>query len=215
MQQQPNGLSPWQAWSLDVQMKLKNQQACISMLEQKLAAVCDQLKALENKPTYNIESLEYHFDQLKVEKLDGTLNIGMTPPGTSPPNGDIEQLAVSKPEVYPSAAPGIIQPGAPYADIQSELYQYLDNQAPQKLMNLEAQYNMPLDPYHRKMIIEDIRRQMPTRINYYMKSLQGDGAAGDQLSSPSYKADVIAKTERDADTAMMQYIQQLQNGNPA
>ena len=38
------------------------------------------MKTAESRPLYHIDSLAYHFDQLKVEKLDGTLNIGMTPP---------------------------------------------------------------------------------------------------------------------------------------
>lgn len=47
MQQQPNQLSPWQAWSLDVARQLQSQQESIASLEQQLAAICEQLKSLK------------------------------------------------------------------------------------------------------------------------------------------------------------------------
>lgn len=217
MQQHPNNLSPWQVWSHDVQMKLKIQQEQILSLEQRLAAVCEQLKQLETKPAYNIENLQYHFDQLKVEKLEGTLNIGMTPPGSPSIAGDIEQMSVSKPEVYPSAASGITPPPNPYSDIQYELDHYLNTHGPQRLMDLEAELGQPLDPYHRRMIIEYIRKQMPARINYYMQSIIN----GNNNNSPSpvtaqkNRADVITKSASDADSAMMQYISQLKDNSSA
>ncbi|MFF2482020.1 spore germination protein GerPC [Paenibacillus sp. NPDC058071] len=215
MQQQPNNPSPWIAWSQDVQAKLSRQEAQIAQLEEQLAAMCAQLKTLESKPTYHIDNLQYHFDQLKVEKLEGTLNIGMTPPGAPEAKGEIEQASVSKPLVFPAAKPGMTPPEGPYGDIRQELDRYLDNEASKKLIEMEKQVGIPLDPYHRRMIIEDIRKQLPTRIQFYVKSA-ADGTGSGELPGDSSKADVIAKTQRDADAALMQYLQQLKgpNSNP-
>lgn len=216
--QQPTQLSPWQSWSLEVQNKLKAQQEQIAKLETQVAALCEQVKQLEGRPTYNIESIEYHFDQLKVEKLDGTLNIGMTAPGAGDDSfpGSIEQLAVSKPNVFPSAAPAITPQAGPYTDIYTEMNRYLDSEAQQRLLAYENELSIPLDPYHRRIIIEDVRKQVPTRIQYYLQRSEsiseGEQAAND---TESIISSVLAKTIRDADAAMLAYMRQLQSGNPS
>lgn len=216
--QQPNPLSPWQMWSLEVQHKLKEQQEQLEALEAKVSALCEQVKQLEARPTYNIESIEYHFDQLKVEKLDGTLNIGMTAPGTGDDAfpGSIEQISVSKPQVFPSADPTITPPSGVYNDISADMNRYLDDEAPQRLLSFENELCIPLDPYHRRIIIEDIRKQMPTRINYYMH--EAEKGTADQFSATddaSVAANVLAKTRRDADAALLAYMRQLQSGTPS
>ncbi|CAM4525134.1 spore germination protein PC [Paenibacillus endophyticus] len=216
--QQPNPLSPWQMWSLEVQNKLKEQQEQLEALSAKVLDLCEQIKHLEARPTYNIESIEYHFDQLKVDKLDGTLNIGMTAPGMGDETfpGSIEQLAVSKPEVFPSAGPTIPDPSPVYNEVFNEMTRYLDAGAPQTLLAYENQFGIPLDPYHRKIIIEDVRKQVPTRIHFYMQKKE-KGAEAKQAAedSPASAADVLAKTRRDADAALYAYMRQLQTGSPS
>jgi spore germination protein PC len=219
--QQPNQLSPWQAWSLEVQHKLKEQHEQITKLETQIAALCEQVKILESRPAYNIESIEYHFDQLKVERLDGTLNIGMTAPGAGDDSfpGSIEQLAVPKPQVFPSAAPSITPQAGPYTDIYTEMNRYLDSEAQQRLLAYENELGIPLDPYHRRIIIEDVRKQVPTRIQYYLNYLQqSEGKSdGEQAANntESIVSSVLAKTIRDADAALLAYMRQLQSGNPS
>ncbi|GLX69128.1 spore germination protein GerPC [Paenibacillus glycanilyticus] len=219
MQQQPpgNGLSPWQAWSLELQSKMKLQQTLIYSLEQQLAVLSEQLKQLENKPTYHIEKLEYHFDQLKVEKLEGTLNIGMTPPGMPNGDGDIEQLSVppQKPNVYPAAASGLTPPSEPYADVRAKADRYLTLEGVQKLIALETEYGVDLDPYHRRMVLEDIRKQLPSRIHFYMelKSEEQESDSGETQTEQQRKEMILSKTIRDADAAMQRYVLQLKNGS--
>ncbi|MGM0880603.1 MAG: spore germination protein GerPC [Bacillota bacterium] len=217
--QQPNQLSPWQIWSLDVQHKLKAQQEQIEKLETQVAALCEQVKQLETRPAYNIESIEYHFDQLKVEKLDGTLNIGMTAPGSGEESfpGSIEQLAVTKPpQVFPSAAPAITPQAGPYNDIYAEMNRYMDSEAQQRLLAYENELGIPLDPYHRRIIIEDVRKQVPTRIQYYLQRSVGKPEGQQEANdTESIVSSVLAKTIRDADAAMLTYMRQLQSGNPS
>lgn len=216
--QQPNPLSPWQMWSLEVQNKLKEQQEQLDALNAKVLALCDQIKQLEARPTYNIESIEYHFDQLKVEKLDGTLNIGMTAPGMGGDSfpGNIEQLSVPKPEVFPSASSSIPTPSGEYDDIFNEMTRYLDVEVPQKLLSYENELCTPLDPYHRKIIIEDIRKQVPSRIHYYLhKTDQSTDAQKAKADDDSKTASILAKTRRDTDAALLAYMRQLQTGTPS
>ncbi|MBD2869522.1 spore germination protein GerPC [Paenibacillus arenilitoris] len=214
--QQMNQLSPWQIWSLEVQNALKAQQERIDGLESQLAELCEKIKQLEAKPTYNIESIEYHFDQLKVEKLDGTLNIGMTAPGDGDESfpGTVDQLAVAKPEVFPAAGPAIPPPTGPYADIYAGMNRYLDTEALQKLQSFESELCLPLDPYHRRIIIEDVRKQLPPRIEYYLQAAsKGNNGQNGAGNNGDVTGQVLAKTKRDADAAMLAYMKQLQSGS--
>ncbi|RIX54157.1 hypothetical protein D3P08_07910 [Paenibacillus nanensis] len=211
-------LSPWQAWSYEVQLKLKAHEELIEKLECTVKELCEQVKKLEAKPTYTIESLQYNFDQLKVEKLEGTLNIGMSAPdlggteeGEAQNGGDsVGQLSVGQGNVFPAASPGITPPGVPYQDVLGRLNRFLDNDAHHYLLACEQAMELSLDPHHRRIIIEDIRKQMPTRIQYYLTLHQKEAGAG--MPFPDLIADrVFTKTKRDAETAMNAYITRLKS----
>ena len=53
-----------------------------------------EIDALKDKPPINVERLEYKFDQLKIEKLDGTLNIGINPADLN----NIEDMEIPTPQ---------------------------------------------------------------------------------------------------------------------
>ena len=69
-----------QACLAGMMLRWQLQERQIAQLLLYLQDVENRLQQAENQPTYTIEKLEYNFDQLKVEQLDGTLNIGMTAP---------------------------------------------------------------------------------------------------------------------------------------
>ncbi|WP_054024259.1 spore germination protein GerPC [Bacillus sp. FJAT-28004] len=214
--QQSNPLSPWQLWSLEVQNRLKEQCERLDALEAKVIALCEQVKQLEARPTYNIEGIQYHFDQLKVEKLDGTLNIGMTAPGMGDDSipGSIEQMAVSNTQVFPTAGTSMPSPSGLYNDIYAGMTRYLDTEAEKKLLSYENEFQIPLDPYHRQIIINDVRKQVPTRIQYYMqKTERSSDAQPSANDSNAMAAAVLAKTTRDADAALLAYMRQLQSNS--
>lgn len=209
-----SGLSPWQAWSLEVQTKLAKQQEQIAQLQELTAGLAGKLKQLESKPTYHIDNIQYHFDQLKVEKLEGTLNIGMTAPGAGNGGDDesIEQLSVGKSNVFPSASSSIQPPTDLFRSILDRLSHYLDNDAHQALLNYGEQHGLNLDDRHKELIIEDVRKQLSPRIRYYLTQMEQSG--GDSVAPfPHLVADsVYEKTKRDADAAIMNYMSQVKTG---
>ncbi|MBH5318097.1 hypothetical protein I6N90_09785 [Paenibacillus sp. GSMTC-2017] len=222
-----NQLSPWQTWSYSVEKRLKEQQEQLEQLRCTVADLCAQLKKVEERPTYNIESIAYSFDQLKVEKLDGTLNIGMTAPGMGSSSGgsnggangeatfpdNIEQLSVGNQLQFPSAASSLTPPEGPYNDIFRKLNTFLDNDAPLILIGHEDELSLPLDPHHRRIIIEDVRKQMPTRIHYYLQRVQKDDKESFDLYPNLLIDRVYGKTKQDAETAISAYMRQLKAGN--
>ncbi|MFB9330617.1 spore germination protein GerPC [Paenibacillus aurantiacus] len=231
----------------ETQCKLQEQQQLMSEFQRQLDELRARLQAAESRPVYHIEKMEYAFDQLKVEKLDGTLNIGMTPPSeeyikeigqlvlpggltasgkTPPATGD---TAMSGPNQFPSmgasSGPGATAPQPPYPEIRQQVDMYLNQVAPEKLAQLENEFGIPLDPYHRRLIIDDIRKQMSARIQYYIQQTaraaaggSGEGdepGSGDNVQPPlsqTQAALVLAKTTRDIDAALRAYMTQLRGG---
>ena len=183
--QTPNNLptmTPWQMCiNLSQQLQeqrihLQEQQALLVKLRQQVDELSARLTAAESRPLYNIEKLGYQFDQLKVEKLDGTLNIGMTPPteqqfkeigqlvmppGSSPvyssppPPGPFTNQP-GPPNIFPSmgATTGAdaTQPAPPYGELRQEIDAYLNQTALNRMAQLESEMHLRLDPYHRRLV---------------------------------------------------------------
>ncbi|RAP78693.1 hypothetical protein DL346_06415 [Paenibacillus montanisoli] len=218
----------------------------IDRLNKRLEALNGRLDAAEAKPSYHIDTIQYHFDQLKVEKLDGTLNIGLTPPneeqikeigqlvmpnGTSTvvvndpvqkPGGGKPTVNNEKPNQFPmtpsNGGPAAVMPAAPYPEIRLVIDRYLDQNAPQLLGELESEFDLALDPYHRRLVVEDIRKQMSARIQFYIqaaereqKDKEGGNEGGQPPTDGQLQQDVIAKTTRDIHSALRSYMSRLKN----
>lgn len=267
--------SPWQlAAALNqcvqqLQCRLNEQQALIDRLCKQVAALNERVNAVENKPYYHVDTIQYHFDQLKVEKLDGTLNIGMSAPseeqikevgqlvipgpgnghgnghgnptGTGIGNGNgnwngngngngsfvvnepkqpaptkSDPQATNKVHQFPSASstgtPEVAQPAPPYPEIRAIIDRHLDMVAPQRLQQLEAELGTPLDPYHRKLVIEDIRKQTSARIQYYITTVSRDSKNDEHKDGNAetfLRDEVVRKTMRDIDKALQNYLNRL------
>ncbi|MBM7563571.1 spore germination protein GerPC [Paenibacillus sacheonensis] len=309
MQNEPQRTpSPWQMvmglnqYVQQLQCQVNDQQALINRLCRQLDALNERLDALENKPYYHVDTIQYHFDQLKVEKLSGTLNIGMSVPneeqikeigqlvmpvggssgngngtgsgnssghGTGSGNGggngsanlgkgsvsghnfgtdsstggvlvgnglgghpfsagvvndpitskepQMDPQATNVPHEFPTPSslgiPPSVTPAPPYAEIRHAIDCYLDAAAPQQLQQLEAETGIALDPFHRRLVIEDIRKQMSQRIQFYMQTLSRDkhAEAASDPTGTEFQEEVVRKTKRDIDTALRNYVGRLLN----
>ncbi|WP_219837777.1 spore germination protein GerPC [Paenibacillus sp. R14(2021)] len=241
--------TPWQMiaalnqYVQRMQCQLNDQQAVIQKLCRQLDAMNERLNAAEKKPYYHVDTIQYHFDQLKVEKLDGTLNIGMSAPSEEqvkeigqlvmpgkgdytvvneakqPAEMDTDPQSSQKPNQFPSPAsmgmPSAVMPPAPYPDILRAVDCYLEQNAPMRLRQLEAETGVQLDPYHERLVIADIRKQMSARIQFYMQSLsKKTESTKDEVTDQqpvSLQDEVIRKTTRDIDTALQSYLNRLQS----
>ncbi|MBS4193624.1 spore germination protein GerPC [Lederbergia citri] len=131
----------------------------------RLQATMDQLSAdvqtLKEKPSITVERLEYKFDQLKVETLEGTLNIGLNPADLN----NIDDF---------SAVPSMRNEKSSEEDQQmktellEKLNQYVDQQLDTIIHNSESQIGIQLEESYFNLIKEDIRKQLPTRAEHYL-----------------------------------------------
>ncbi len=121
---------------------------------------------LKEQRINKIDKVEYNFDQLKVEKLEGTLNIGLTPAD----QGEIGQMAVEGKAPYT----GSVQTGSDPSDqldlapLFMDLDHYLHRELPELIVQMENRYQINLEPEYRKMMQDDIKRQMDARVQTYV-----------------------------------------------
>ena len=205
----------WSEWALQTQQQLQQQLLRVADLERQVCELSARLKVMEEKPSCTIEKLEYRFDQLKVERLDGTLHIGMSPQACES-EGVIDQFTTTP--LYPQppttttpAGNSQPQPSDPslstswqaedYARQQVE--QYLEKTAPEVLHRMATHAQLPLDPHHGRLILEDLKRQALPRLAYYKET----AIRGGDHDTPD--ADSAARTILDIEQAMQLYVERL------
>ncbi|MEW9109143.1 MAG: spore germination protein GerPC [Cytobacillus gottheilii] len=144
----------------------------ISKLEKKVVELEDETRQLQNRPPVHIDTIEYKFDQLKVETLEGTLNIGLNPTDLQE---QIEEFAIDNKDVYAPNIKGSSPPPSPKdfmyhsMGVENEMYRYLEQDLPEVIEDVQAETNVSLDESYINFIKEDILKQLPKRIDYYLK----------------------------------------------
>ncbi|ARJ20869.1 spore germination protein GerPC [Bacillus sp. ISL-8] len=186
-----------------LQQALQIQQQTILNLEEQVRLLQEELTELKSRPSSSIGKVEYKFDQLKVENLNGTLNIGLNPFSTKGQQiedfqVDTETLKVNpETETNPDFYQGILQ----------EMHRYLDEEAYSRILHFEQEERTPLDEMYRQMMVDDIKKQMEHRLPYYLSQVQSyEGISSD----PDYLRDVIIQAmKQDIDKAFLSFIQHI------
>ena len=147
-----------------VQMTLQAQENRIVTLEKTIQEIQKEIKQLKEKPSIQVDKIEYKFDQLKVETLEGTLNIGLNPSDLQ----NIEDFAVEnqslKTPIHPKAH---MQRSM---KIEESIYEYLETELPSLFKESQNQLNVQLDDSYLDFIKQDILKQLPARIDYHIQS---------------------------------------------
>lgn len=190
------------------------QQRKISELEKLVAQLQDDLTTLKQEPRTNIEHMEYKFDQLKIEKLDGTLNIGLTPG-----SGDLQdEFSVNGQNLQSQtqsqmAAQGIAPPSGVYPDVEEtvrrNIAEYLSGHAWVDLKNIEKEQQHALDDPYRGFILEDIRKQVNPRIRHYLNQKK-DGITQDNHQEISNR--ITQQVKSDIYEGMQNFIGKIKQG---
>jgi spore germination protein PC len=162
-----------------VQMTLQIQENRIAALEQTIQKLQEQLKQLKDKPNIQVEKIEYKFDQLKVETLDGTLNIGLNPSDLA----NIEDFAVQNQSLNTPIHPTAQMQRS--MKIEESIYQYLETELPVVFKETQNQLNVQLDDSYLDFIKQDIMKQLPTRIDYHVQNTAANKREGGQSTVES------------------------------
>ncbi|WLR44224.1 spore germination protein GerPC [Bacillus carboniphilus] len=177
----------------------------MSLLEKSIEELKKQVSELKDKPPTTIERLEYKFDQLKVETLEGTLNIGLNP---TDPSNQIEQFDVQQGQNQ-------MQPQDPFGEMREKInkavtknvYDYLQKDGINTVKKIEKRNQCQLDDTNRHLVIEDIRKQISSRINYYLQHLR----LHDQANMDEQIEEMSKRVKYDIENSINQFIQHLPN----
>jgi spore germination protein PC len=182
---------------------MKQQEAQIQRLEQKVIALQKEIEELKKKPL-TIEKIEYKFDQLKVETLEGTLNIGLNPLNepTSLEDFEIKNQKINiRTNEYENST--IEQ------ELLADIANYLTHHGPSRIHELEREYRTQLNDQYRHLMIEDIRVQVEPRIPYYFSQMQQHPEI--MNNPPLLKETILQKMIQDIDQAFISFIQHFPN----
>src|SRR4051794_14741444 len=143
-----------------MQAYMHKQDQKIRNLQQKMISMEQKITELQSRPPVHVEKLEYKFDQLKVETLEGTLNIGLNPTDLQ----GIEDFSV--PNKNGSSLPR--ERMAFFTEIESSIHEYLETNLKSIMTDAGQQLNLQVDESYREFILQDIKKQLPSRIEYYL-----------------------------------------------
>lgn len=173
--------------------KMDEMNKIIRQLQQEIK----QLKENNNPP---VVKNEYKFDLLKVERLEGTLNIGLNPNGSD--------SAVGEFDVGQSMN---VPPSKEHQDIckkvQKKMNQYLNQDACKVLEWLEKKYGYPLEESYRNFIINDVRQQLDKRIQYYVSQISPEQIQEGQW--PQVEQSICNKVQKDIENTFEAFIRNL------
>ncbi|MFE4349221.1 spore germination protein GerPC [Peribacillus butanolivorans] len=194
------------SYSIQMQRFLEAQDKRIMKLEHELKRLTDELAELKKKPPIHVDKIEYKFDQLKVESLDGTLNIGLNPNDLS----NIDEFAVNNQAVQP--APYLF-PGREI--VAQEIYNEILSDLENMISDTEGQLKISLEPAYHDFMRQDVERQLHQRINMYFDNLTFPERAPQQRDNVKEK--IREKVKSDIQAALIQFITNSQaetGGNP-
>ncbi|MBS4218037.1 hypothetical protein KHA96_06830 [Bacillus sp. FJAT-49711] len=136
------------------------QQQEINRLQTTMAQLSADIKKLQEKPSVTVERLEYKFDQLKVETLEGTLNIGLNPADLN----NIDDFSV----VPNMRNKKTDEDDQMKKEVLEKLNQYVNQQLERIIHDSESQIGIQLEQPYFNLIKEDILKQLPTRAEHYL-----------------------------------------------
>ncbi len=180
---------------------IENLHSKIAALEKRMNDLSAELQNMRDSPSINVEKIEYKFDQLKVESLDGTLNIGLNPNSLKE---TIEDLAVEQNVNVKS-----MQDLGPYKSRLAEAVgRYIKEELPVLIQDNEMQFQRSLDPPYHDMIQQDLLNQMPGRIEFYLETIP---YMEGRHTKEEWEAKVLSRIKQDIQTALYTFMSQMPN----
>ena len=185
----------WYTYSIQMQRYLEAQDKRILQLEQELKRLTKEISLLKNKPPIHVDKIEYKFDQLKVESLDGTLNIGLNPSDLN----NIDELAIHNQPASPT----------PFSfpereEVVNEMAEEIMTNLDEMIQETETQVGIKLDPTYHEFIRNDVSRQLEQRIIMYFDHSSPMDRAPHQFEQ--LKEQVYEKVRSDIQVALMNFI---------
>lgn len=183
-------------------LQLQSITARLDQLEESIKGLSQAAEEMKSQAVASSGGVQYHFDLLKIEKLEGTLNIG-----TSPGNDQsIEHIAVGDKQAPPSDHKDAKDAGLEEISRRAneQVTYFLGEEVPSLFNDLLAAHQLNLSDAYKQQVIDDIRRQIDDRIRIYAKQVNDLPDLSDQEQKIAM---VTAQLKRDIQTALNTHIE--------
>ena len=179
-----------------MQAYIYQQDKVLRDLQKKIQTIEETVSDLKKRPSVKVERMEYKFDQLKVETLEGTLNIGLNPSDLQA----IEDFSVpgNNGTIHPKERMSM------FTEIESSINEYLDSNLQSIMGDTSEPLEFPVDDTYRDFILQDIKKQLSTRIEYYLNQPLRDGSTGEQQ-----KEWIIEQLKKEIQHGILTFLQNL------
>ena len=180
---------------------VQHQSKKISKLEKMAMDLQQEVAALKDRPPVQIGNIEYKFDQLKVETLEGTLNIGLNPSELDGIDDfSVDQKAVNVPTPGKQLFKRTIE-------IETALYKYLETDLEGIYRDAQAKLGINVDDSYFIFIKEDIRKQLSGRVAAHLKE-RSSGENGTVIS-PEMNNQVIDLLKQEIQNGVFLFLKNL------
>jgi len=177
----------------------------VKQLENSVAELKQEVARLKERPPVQVGNIEYKFDQLKVETLDGTLNIGLNPSDLE----GITDFSVDNKNIQAQAHPQAqASPKKVFKrsmDIENELRDYLESKLPEIYQATKEKLNMNADDSYFQFIREDILKQLPNRIHSHLNNVNEQ----ERESDDETKQKIVEKIQAEIQQGVYLFLEQV------
>ena len=180
---------------------IRYQESKIAKFEKLIENLSSEIQTLKEKPPINVEKIEYKFDQLKIERLDGTLNIGLNPSDL----GNIEDLGLPAAQATPP--PPFLNTPAFKSAAAGRIQQYLNENLESLIHDTENQLNMRLTQDYHDFIYQDLTGQIAQRVDHYINMLSGQNL--NSMTEEQISNQIFDQMKGDIQQAVFMFLSKL------
>lgn len=180
---------------------VEHQSKKIGKLEKMILDMQQEIASLKERPPVQIGNIEYKFDQLKVETLEGTLNIGLNPSDLN----EIDDFSVDQKAVNVPIPPKQLFKRT--IELETTLYQYLETDLEQIYRDAQTNLEITVDDSYFTFIKDDIKKQLSGRVAYHLKELSSTSRGGEL--SPEINAKVIELLKQEIQNGVFLFLKNL------
>jgi spore germination protein PC len=181
---------------------VEHQSKKIGKLEKMILDMQQEIASLKERPPVQIGNIEYKFDQLKVETLEGTLNIGLNPTDLN----DIDDFSVDQKAVNVPIPPKQLFKRT--IELENTLYQYLETDLEQIYRDAQTNLGITVDDSYFTFIKDDIKKQLSGRVAYHLKELSTT-SRGEEFSPEKINANVIELLKQEIQNGVFLFLKNL------
>jgi spore germination protein PC len=185
---------------------VETQATKIKNLESLVQSLASDLNELKSKPTIRVDKIEYKFDQLKVETLEGTLNIGLNPTDLQ----GIEDFAVEGKQAVGQGHP--LGPANQFQStmrMEESLLQNIDTEVESIIQQYNQENQVNIEESYIAFIKDDIRKQLPNRIQFHLNQIPVDQRTNDQ--GIAHEKRIIELIKNDIQNGIYTFLNNLPN----